>query len=46
LQREEFEDIHQATRMAEAWDLIQQKFAPQDVYVLMQPEQNDLYYAI
>jgi len=40
-----FSNLYSAKSMAEAWQIIQQKFSPEKHLVLMQPELTDLYYA-
>lgn len=39
-----YSNVERVERMAGAWEVIKQKFDPQQVLVLMQPELNDLYY--
>jgi UDP-N-acetylmuramoyl-tripeptide--D-alanyl-D-alanine ligase len=38
------QSIISASRMSEAWELIQANFKPNEYLILMQPELNDLYY--
>jgi UDP-N-acetylmuramoyl-tripeptide--D-alanyl-D-alanine ligase len=40
-----FSNLYSAKSMAEAWQIIQQKFSPEKHLILMQPELTDLYYA-
>ncbi len=46
LQKSEFAEFYHASRMDEAWSILQTELDPKKYYILMQPELNDLYYAL